>query len=56
MAKAKSSQAVKLSAAKTVSRQQLDQARQDHAKGNIGTEDYIWAAMQCYAAEVKAVR
>ena len=32
-------------------RQQLAQARQAHAKGDLRLEDYIWSAMQCYAAE-----
>lgn len=37
-------------------RRQFDQARRAHAKGLIATEDYIWAAMQCYAAEMRAGR
>jgi hypothetical protein len=32
-------------------KQQLAQARQAHAKGTMGMEDYIWTAMQCYAAD-----
>ena len=35
------------------SRQQLDQARQDHAKGKMCMEDFIWTAMQCYASDVR---
>jgi hypothetical protein len=32
-------------------RQRLAQARQAHAKGAMGMEDFIWTAMQCYAAD-----
>lgn len=57
MAKSKSSQpSARTAAGQLSSRQQLVQARQAHAKGAIGTEDYIWVAMQCYAAEVRAGR
>jgi hypothetical protein len=34
-------------------KQQLALARQAHAQGAMGTEDYIWAAMQCYAADTR---
>ncbi len=32
-------------------RRQLVLAREAHAKGKICSEDFIWMAMQCYAAE-----
>lgn len=40
----------------SVDRRQFDQLRRDHAKGLVATEDYIWAAMQCYAAEMRSGR
>jgi hypothetical protein len=36
------------------SKRQLAQARQAHAKGTMGVEDFIWTAMQCYAADARA--
>lgn len=35
-------------------KQQFARARQAHAKGTMCMEDYIWTAMQCYAAEMRA--
>lgn len=35
-------------------KQRLAQAQAARASGSIGTEDYIWNAMQCYAAELRA--
>jgi hypothetical protein len=34
--------------------QQLAQARQAHAQGDVSLEEYIWSAMQCYAAEMRS--
>lgn len=33
------------------SRRQLEVVRQAHAKGKMCSEDFIWAAMQCYAVD-----
>jgi hypothetical protein len=35
------------------SKRQLAQARQAHAKGAMCLEDFIWTAMQCYAADAR---
>lgn len=39
-----------------VDQRQFDQLRRDHANGLMATEDYIWAAMQCYAAQMRSER
>jgi hypothetical protein len=38
--------------AAVLAKQRFAQAQLAHAKGAICTEDYIWSAMQCYAAEL----
>lgn len=35
-------------------KQQFTQAKLAHANGTVCIEDYIWTAMQCYAAELRA--
>jgi hypothetical protein len=52
-AKRKNQAGKQVPASATAAKQQFAQARQAHAKGTMCVEDYIWTAMQCYAAEMR---
>lgn len=53
-AKRKNHTGKQIPASAAVAKQQFARARQAHAKGTMCMEDYIWTAMQCYAAEVRS--
>ncbi len=36
-------------------KQQLAQARRAHTKGSMCMEDFIWRAVQCYAADNRKI-